>query len=247
MIELNINIKDQPNDETCGPTSLHAIYRYYGYNISLNNVIKGVEKSLSGGTLSPLLGKHALQQGFAATIYVNNMDIFDPVWFKQGGALREALMTKLKGQDRYKQSKGLAQVSKAYQEFLSLGGDVRFQTIDAKMLKDQFQRKWPILTGLSATYLYRTSRECFTSDGQSFVDDVQGTPCGHFVILCGYDDKKRRIVVADPYSQNPFTHTNFYKVSLPRLSNAIMLGVLTYDENLLVIHPNEKGKGSTVS
>ena len=38
MIELNI--RTQPNDETCGPTSLHAIYHYYGKTITLNEVIE---------------------------------------------------------------------------------------------------------------------------------------------------------------------------------------------------------------
>lgn len=238
MIELSINT--QPTDETCGPTCLHAIYRYYGLDIPLSKVIAGVEKSLSGGTLSPLLGKHALAQGFNATIYINNMSIFDPTWFKNSKALREALISKLKHQDHFKHSKNIVESSVAYQEFLKLGGEVRFKTIDVQTLKDYFKKNLPILTGLSSTYLYRTSRECFTSEGEAYYDDIMGSPCGHFVILCGYDEKKRRIIVADPYRENPFTQNNYYKVGIPRVINAIMLGVLTFDANLLVIEPKEK-------
>ena len=79
MIELHI--KTQPNDETCGATCLQAIYDYYGFNIALPDVIQGVKKSLSGGTLAPYLGQHALAHGFDATIYVNNLTVFDPSWF----------------------------------------------------------------------------------------------------------------------------------------------------------------------
>ena len=237
MIELNI--RTQPDDETCGPTSLHAIYHYYGLNISLKEVIDTIEHSLSGGTLSPMLGKHALMRGFDATIYVNQLDLFDPSWFKKSQAPREVLLTKLKSQDKFKHAKNLSVVSKAFQEFLELGGDIRFKTIDVQMLRSYFKKNIPILTGLNSTYLYRTSRELFTQEGESFFDDIQGLACGHFVVLCGYDDKKRRVVVADPFRENPLSQNNFYKVSIARLINAIMLGAQTYDASMLIITPKE--------
>ncbi len=237
MIELNI--RTQPDDETCGPTSLHAIYHYYGLTISLKEVIETIEHSISGGTLSPLLGKHALMHGFDATIFVNQLDLFDPTWFKQSKAPREVLLVKLKSQDKFKQAKNLVAESKAYQEFLELGGDIRFKTIDVQMLRSYFNKNIPILTGLNSTYLYRTSRELFTQEGESFFDDIQGLACGHFVVLCGYDDKRRRVVVADPFRENPLSKNNFYKVSIARLINAIMLGAQTYDATLLIITPKE--------
>ena len=235
MIELNI--RTQPDDETCGPTSLHAIYNYYGHKISLKEVIGTIERSLSGGTLSPLLGKHALMHGFDATIYVNNLDIFDPTWFKKSQVPNEVLLSKLRSQDKFKHAHSFASASKAFEDFLNLGGNVRFKTIDVQMLKEYFNQNIPILTGLNATYLYRSSRELFTTEGTSFFDDISGFPCGHFVVLCGYDDKKRRVVVADPFRENPLSKNNYYKVSIARLINAIMLGVPTYDANLLVITP----------
>lgn len=245
MIELNI--KTQPNDETCGPTSLHAIYHFYGLTISLKEVIETIEHSLSGGTLSPLLGIHALNHGFDATIYINNMDIFDPTWFKKSMSPNEVLLTKLKSQDKFKQGKSISSASDAYQSFLTLGGSIRFKTIDVQLLKEYFKKDIPILTGLNSTYLYRTSRVLFTQDGQSFFDDIQGDPCGHFVVLCGYDDKRRRVVVADPFRENPLSQNNYYKVSIARLINAIMLGTQTYDANLLIITPKEKSDSNTTT
>lgn len=238
---IDLKIEPQPDDETCGPTSLHAIYRYYNYKISLDEVIDTVERSHSGGTLSPLLGKHALMHGFSATIYVNNMDLFDPTWFKKGIGDPELVLLKLKSQAKFKFAKNLTQASQAFQDFLIAGGQIRFKTIEVDMLKEYFHKKIPILTGLNSTYLYRTSRECFTKEGVSYNDDIRGTPCGHFVVLCGYNDKNKLVVVADPYRSNLFTETasNYYNVSSRRLINAIMLGVTTFDAQLLIIEPKQ--------
>lgn len=238
MIDLCIHT--QPDDETCGPTSLHAIYRYYGLDISLEKVINDVERSFSGGTIAPMLGKHALQHGFKATIYINNLTMFDPTWFKtdKGEACKELLMIKLKAQMRYKKEKNFIQSSRAFMEYLALGGKIRFRTLSVQLLKEYFNQKIPILTGLSATYLYNSARERHNEiTREAFYDDIRGVPWGHFVILCGYDDRKRLVVVADPHCENPLSHDNYYKVSSNRLINAIMLGVLTYDAVLLIIQP----------
>lgn len=236
MIDLTIH--KQPDDETCGPTSLEAIYRYYGLNISLDQVIRDVERSLSGGTLAPLLGKHALLNQFKTTIYVNNLNIFDPTWFENGEADAEIMIAKLNAQMKHKQAKGIVHASLAYQQYLELGGALRFRTLDTPLLKKYFDLKIPILTGLSATYLYRSARERFL-EGSAFYDDIRGTPCGHFVVLCGYDEDHKHIIIADPHRENPLSHNHYYKVSNTRLINAIMLGVFTYDANLLIIHPKE--------
>lgn len=237
MIDLTIHT--QPDDESCGPTSLHAIYRYYGLDIELEKVVKDVERSLSGGTLAPMLGKHALQNNFSAVIYINNLDVFDPTWLKfdQGEACKETLIAKLSKQIHCKKNSAITQASQAYIDFLELGGQIRFHTLSVQLLKNYFHKNVPILTGLSATYLYQSARERFTPQGESIYDDIQGTPCGHFVVLCGYDDKKRLVIVADPHRENPISQDNYYKVNLNRLINAILLGVLTYDANLLILQP----------
>lgn len=244
MIDLTINT--QPDDETCGPTCLHAVYNYYGLHVALEDVINGIERSLSGGTLTPMLGKHAAAKGFNTTLYVNNLDIFDPTWFHHGEAENELLINKLKSQMKYKNNKQMLQSSTAYIDFLQLGGNVRFETINSNLLKNYFKQQIPILTGLSATYLYRSARERFTDDGTSLYDDIQGTPCGHFVVLCGYDESNRQVVVADPHRENPLSHDNYYKVSINRLINAIMLGVLTYDAHLLIIQPGKNADANNI-
>ena len=93
----------------------------------------------------------------------------------------------------------------------------------------------PILVGLSSTYLYQTAREYGPFDDY---DDVRGEPQGHFVVLCGYDKAEKHVRVADPLLPNPMTgDSQYYNVSMDRLIAAIMLGIVTYDANLLVIEP----------
>lgn len=236
MIMDNLIINTQPNDETCGPTCLHAIYKFYDLEMPLEDIILTVKRSRSGGTLAAYLGLHALERGLNATIYINNVDIFDPTWFTALGDTQEDILTKLEQQLAYTTHEDIAQSTIAYQEYIKQGGLVRFRTLNSQLLKSYLDRKIPILTGLSATYLYRCKRELFT-ESVSISDDIQGTPCGHFVVLCGYDDMHRRVIVADPARANPISHDNYYKVSSTRLINAIMLGVLTYDANLLIIEP----------
>ena len=85
---------------------------------------------------------------------------------------------------------------------------------------------------MSATYLYRTAREFGPGDDY---DDVRGTPSGHFVVLCGYDREKRTVLVADPLQSNPVGKGQYYEVDLNRVICSILLGVTTYDANLLII------------
>ncbi|MBA2649546.1 MAG: C39 family peptidase [Legionella sp.] len=232
---LDIEINTQPDDETCGPTCLHAIYRYYGLNISLEEVAKTVKRSLSGGTLAPYLGSHAIEHGFTASILINNMDIFDPAWFEHSEASVN-LSAKLEEQLKYKKDPGIQQSSLAYQEFLAVGGIIKFKFISIELLKEYFSYNLPIITALSSTYLYNSSREVFENKVSRF-DDIRGRPVGHFVIIAGYDEVHNHIVVVDPHRENPISRNNYYRVSVHRLINAILMGMVTYDANLLIIQP----------
>jgi hypothetical protein len=55
------------------------------------------------------------------------------------------------------------------------------------------------------------------------------------VVLSGYRKESRRVQVADPLVPNPMAGGRYYDVDIYRLVCAIMLGILTYDGNLLII------------
>jgi hypothetical protein len=76
-------------------------------------------------------------------------------------------------------------------------------------------------------------------------DDIRGEPSGHFVILSGYNREERTVTIADPFLPNPYSGTHHYMVSIDRVLCSILLGVLTYDANILIIEPR-KGKQRNV-
>ncbi|MFH1021272.1 MAG: C39 family peptidase, partial [Pseudomonadota bacterium] len=78
---LDVAILPQPDLITCGPTCLHAVYQYYGDDITLTKVIDEVKSLETGGTLDVFLACHALRRGYKARIYTYNLQVFDPTWF----------------------------------------------------------------------------------------------------------------------------------------------------------------------
>lgn len=234
--KLRVDILPQPDDFTCGPTCLHALYRYFGDQVPLEQVVAEVSMLDSGGTLDVLLANHALSRGYTARIFTYNVELFDPTWFGPAVVdLRERLLL----QSQHKDNPRLQTATAAYLQFLEHGGQIRFEELTTALLRKYLEREIPILTGLSATYMYGSSREYGPN---SRPDDIRGYPTGHFVLLCGYDKESREVLVADPLQKNPLSSTHQYLVSVDRVICAILLGIVTYDANLLIIEPRQKAK-----
>lgn len=232
-----LDILPQPDDLTCGPTCLHAVYGYFGHALSLEQVIREVTPLVSGGTLAVFMGCHALRRGFHATLYTYNLDIFDPTWFTGRTA---DLADRLVHQAELKRDPKLAVATRAYLDFLELGGEIRFEELRPELIRGHLMEGRPILTGLSSTYLYGCARE-IDRDGTLTYDSVAGEPTGHFVVVHGYDATTDSVLVADPLHENPRFDSHNYRVGVLRLIGAVLLGVLTYDANLLVIEPPVPG------
>jgi hypothetical protein len=237
--EISLDIQAQPNDETCGATCLHALYRFYGVDdLSLDRIIKEIGRLSSGGTLAEILGSHALERGFEATIYTYHLQMFDPTWFASDGEVHDPdnVIFRLREQIKLKRKPGtrLRVATRAFVRFLELGGQLKLEDLTPRLISHYLSEGVPIITGLSSTFLYRESRELSPSNEP---DDVRGEPQGHFVMLVGYDSERREVMVADPLDENPPFYTNKYRLGIDRLVNAILLGAFTHDANLLVITP----------
>ncbi len=225
-------ILPQPDPTTCGPTCLQAVYSYYGDRLDLHSVVEDVAQLETGGTLAVFLACHALRRGYRATIYTYNLQVFDPTWFQDTNI---SLVDKLQAQGKAKKHWKLRHATNGYLDFLELGGQLRFEDLTPNLIESYLADSKPILTGLSATYLYRSPREYGT---EMVDDDVRGTPSGHFVVLCGYESETGTIHVADPLQPNPLSDSHIYGIAVERVICAILLGILTYDANLLIIEPN---------
>jgi hypothetical protein len=234
---LQLNILAQPDNVTCGPTCLHAVYRFYGDELPLDQVIRETPQLREGGTLAVLLGCHALRRGYDATILTCNLQVFDPTWFQPPFP---NLSERLQAQMAFKQAAKLRVASEGYLEFLELRGRIQMEDFTSRLIRRHLKRETPILTGLSATNLYRSSRE-FGPNCEP--DDVRGEPVGHFVVLCGYDRRDRSVLIADPFRANPLGAGHKYHVPVDHVIRSIMLGILTYDANLLMIQPRRTTRG----
>jgi peptidase C39-like protein len=232
---LDFDMQTQPDDVTCGPTCLQALYNYYGDGIPLKEVIQEVKQLKLGGTLAVMLGNHALKRGYKARIYTYNLTVFDPTWFKHSS---KKMIRFLREQMEFKHKRRKLKVaSQAYIKFLQAGGEVRNVELDESLIKNYLKQSIPIVTGLSATYLYGSAREIPQFD---IYDSIKGEPAGHFVVITGFDEDKNCVHITDPNEPNPIGQGKVYSVSFARLINSIMLGIVTYDANLLIIEPKEK-------
>lgn len=245
-IRLNIDIGAQPDDSACGPTCLHAVYRHFGDTCTLDEVLESVVRVRADdtnypGTLAVMLGNDALRRGYNASLFTFNLQVFDPTWFEgsEGPADPQLLDAKLRAQMHAKAGLDprFGPATEAYLQFLALGGHIHFRDLSSSLLISAIRSGYPVLTGLSATYLYRCAREFGPEDDY---DDIRGTPSGHFVVIDGYDPARRLVSVADPLADNPAMLDHKYTVPMSRLVAAIMLGVLTYDSNLLIIKPQQE-------
>jgi len=235
---MDLKILAQPDDVSCGPTCLHALYQYYGDDeLTIDQVMRQVQRFDNGGTLLEILACHALKRGYAATIYTYHVQMFDPTWFAaDGGAHSNAyLAERLKEQLAAKKGDArLKLATRAMLEFLDLGGEINMRDLTPRLISEPIAEEIPIITGLSSTFLYRQRREYGPKDIE---DDIKGEPQGHFVMIIGYDSTKREALIADPLDPNPPFHTAKYRLSIDRLLNAVLLGILTYDANLLIVRP----------
>ena len=234
---LDFKILPQPTETTCGPTCLHGVYKYFKSRITLPAIIEDIPHLEDGGTLAVMLGRDALKRGFKAKIYTYNVDMFDPTWFLESP---DQLVHFLEAQKKAKRNKKLQFASDAYLEFLELGEEILFEDLTPKLLRRYLEKGVPILTGLSATYLYRSAREIGETNEPN---NVTGEPAGHFIVIAGIDRKRKTLLVADPFHLNPFATGNYYWVETHPVMSSILLGILTYGANLLVIERRSNDKG----
>lgn len=234
MIKLNVSIDKQPDYTTCGPTSLHAVYRYYGDLIALDEVINEINQfEEGGGTLAAVLGKHALERGYEVSIVSYNINIFDPTWFNLSSEqICKKLEESLKSPNINSKHKfALNQ----YIAFIKSGGQLIFEDLSGKLLKKIIKKRIPILTGLSSTWLYRDKRE---NPVTNEYDDLNGEPVGHFVVIDGYSRKE--FFICDPYHNNPINSSHHYNIEATRLLSSVLLGISSYDGNLLLIKKKDE-------
>ena len=213
---------------------MRKVYDFYGRSATLEEIIGALQRNDDGGTLAVYLGISALSQGYHARIYSYDLQIFDPTWFELG---KLALAQRIQARVPYLRDPKRVRAASAYIEFLGGGGELAFTELTPALFRSIIDDGHPILAGLSATYLYRFARERWDERAKLLVDDdIAGEPIGHFVVISGYENWGRRVIVLDPSEHVP-AEDGRVVVDTGRVINAILLGDATYDAVLLEIWP----------
>ena len=127
----DLDVRQQPDDVTCGPTCLQALYAFHGEPHALDEVIASVRSLAHGGTLGVLLGIDALERGYDATLYSYNLHVLDPSWFIEPG---RDLKAELARQLDIREEKQLRAAIQAYIDFLEAGGELRHEALTPCLL-----------------------------------------------------------------------------------------------------------------
>lgn len=230
-IQLPVVIERQPNYTTCGPTSLHALYAYYKDEIDLEQVISEVYQHETGGTLGIHLALHALRRGYDATMWVSNVQYWDPTWFKGKVDLKAKLRARFEAKGWLNMDRAVKALD-AMEQFFELGGKIAWSDLTPELISKVLADGLPILAGTNGVYLYQCARETETGP-----NDITGDAYGHFIVISGYRSRDQSVSVSDPLMDNPAHGSKYYRVSVYRLIGAIFLGASSDDANCLVIRP----------
>lgn len=72
-----MEIQKQPTDDTCGATTLHAMYQYLGVDVPIDILVKTITQFPNGGTADVCLAMDALERGLKVSVYTSNIRVFE--------------------------------------------------------------------------------------------------------------------------------------------------------------------------
>ena len=214
----------QPDNITCGPTSLRMVLGYYGKTVSHEEIMKHFTIFPHIGVLDPHICMAAMDLGFQAKTISFNYRVFHPSWTKLS---REGLLAKLKEYfpkiTNYKDSVSCA----GYIRYLERGGTVEFAPMSRRLIVNYLYKGIPVIAALDMEYLY---------NGTVHWTEFRPEHATHFVVIFGYDASKDEFQVADPWYEITIPNENgVYSVPADRLMTAILLGFQVNDGDLVIV------------
>src|SRR3569623_1233707 len=141
QLRLPVGMWPQPDETTCGPTCLYSLYRYWGEEETLDEVVERAGRLEMGGTFAVFLACDALRKGYRATIYTYNLNVFDPTWF---GNPKIDIAERLQQQLKVKMDYRLQHATAGYLEFLKLGGRLRLMDMSHGLIHRILRRVHPL-------------------------------------------------------------------------------------------------------
>lgn len=210
MNKENLNIPQFPQETafSCLPACLQQVFGYYQIVVSQEEMLNELKRPERGMSI-PKAGLFLKKYGFKPLIITNNIQIFDPAWFRLNNvALIKNIKRRRQFLDKYSQS-----LIDDHLEYLKVGGQINFETINLELFVKYLSKNIPIVAELASTFLYKKSKS--TKPGR-FDSPVRGDIEGHCVVVAGFD--KDKIKVVDPDNKNnPFSKKGIYWVQVKEL------------------------------
>ncbi len=154
---LGFTVEPQPDDVTCGPACLHGVYRHYGDPISLESVMSDLKMLEEGGTLDVFLANHAL----AAATRPRYTPTTCSCSIRPGSTCR-ATSCVLGSKRRRPSRRNVLDCKPPLAATTSSCGSAAsssLRDLEPALLRNLLNRGTPVITGLSATFLYRSVRD----------------------------------------------------------------------------------------
>ncbi len=201
---LSVPQFNQIKPYSCIPACLQEVFGYYGEQISQEEIMKISENPKLGMALAEA-GIFSLRHNYRSLIITNNINIFDPTWFKL-----DSNKLKLNLNKRAKFVDDLSQFTiDKFIKFLDFGGEINFETISPALFKKYLSIEVPIIIELASTFIYKLAK---SSRPGRFDDAIKGQIEGHGVVIAGFDNKDNFLII-DPNSKKSPSKAGVYWVN----------------------------------
>jgi hypothetical protein len=226
-IVLSVPQFNQIKPYSCIPACLQEVFGYYGESITQEEIMKTSENPKMGMSLIEV-GIFSLKHNYKPLIITNNVNIFDPTWFKLDST---KLKLNLKKRAKFVDDLNQFMIDK-YIKFLNLGGEINFETISPALFEKYLSMEIPIIMELASTFLYKLAK---SSHPGGFDDAIRGQIEGHGVVIAGFD-KKDKFLIIDPNSKKSPSKTGVYWVDGAEL---MMSFALLEGKSLLLLQKSD--------
>jgi len=240
-IELKIERAIQPDDSSCGPTSLKMALSFFKDDKSIDEIKKHVKMFKGIGCYDSHLALGAIELGYTPIVYSFNRRIFHPSWSDlNADKLLEKLIEKkkkLEGEKK-KPDANLSQLRKdlisieGYIELLKKGVELHLSPLSRDLILKYLKEGLPVIVALDMSYLY---------SAPNFDDEFEMEHTTHFVVIYGFDPSDNTFLIADPWYEIKLDNKNGkYKRDTDIIINAILYADYCNDADLLIIKKGDK-------
>jgi hypothetical protein len=202
-IEHEVRAIAQKTSE-CMQTATTQLLSFFDPKVKVENVIKEVpvyvENGEKIGTSPGHLAAYLAQQGYKTTVYIFDVELFDPSWDGKPG---DEIIKLLKERgDAVPTNSWLAKYKHVlidgWKLFVKSGGTFKQPSLSIKLLHDLLVNH-PFLLMVNSTYLNHTSKQKYDLATDKFIKDaIIGRSLTHAVTCAGYKDGTFLIVDPDP-------------------------------------------------